>query len=187
MKLQVSNRGLQSKGESKRLRRDGKVPAVLYSGGKAGESIFIDGNEFQKYLQTLKKGHLPTTVFSLVNEEGKERKAVVKDIQYHVTTYNILHLDFEELHDDVPVNVKVPIEFTGVVDCVGVKLGGVIRQVIRFLKVRCLPKNIPASFKLDVKSLNMKDTKRLRDIVLPEGVKPLVRDMNEVVVVIAKR
>lgn len=186
MKLTVSKRNSEKKSEAKKLRREGNIPAVIYSGGKEGTAITVDGREFQKHMSNVKRGHLPTTVFTLVDEEGKERKAIVKDIQYHVTTYNILHLDFEELHDDVLVNVKVPIEFLHAADCVGVKLGGVLRQVIRHLRVRCLPKDMPHSFGIDVKSLNMKDTKRLRDIDIPAGVRPMA-NMDEVVVVVAKR
>ncbi len=186
MKLTVSKRNSAKKSEAKKLRREGDIPAVIYSGGKEGEIITVKGNEFQKHLSHIKRGHLPTTVFTLVDGEGTERKAIIKDIQYHVTTYNIMHLDFEELHDDVLVNVKVPIEFLGAAECIGVKLGGVLRQVIRHLRVRCLPKNIPEGFGLDVRTLNMKDTIRLHDIDIPEGVRPMA-NMDEVVVVVAKR
>lgn len=188
MKLAVSTRASAKKCEAKKLRRSGSIPAVLYSKGKIGEAIAIESNEFQRHLNTIQKGQLSTTVFTLTNSEGKERKAILKDIQYHITTYNIIHLDFEELHDNLSVNVKVPLEFTGVADCVGIKLGGVLRPVIRYIKVNCKDsKNIPTSFKVDVKNLKIKDTKRLRDISLPEGVRPLASNMDEVIVVIAKR
>jgi large subunit ribosomal protein L25 len=186
MKLIVSKRTHNKKSEAKVLRREGDIPAVIYSKGKVGETIFIKGREFQKHLTNVKRGYLPTTVFTLVDEEGKERKAIIKDIQYHVTTYNILHLDFVELHDDVMVNIKVPIEYLGAAECVGVKLGGVLRQVIRHLKVRCLPKDMPSSFFVEVQNLNMTETKRLRDIDIPEGVRPMV-NLDEVAVIIAKR
>ncbi len=111
---------------------------------------------------------------------------ILKDIQYDPTNYSIIHLDFEELLDDVPVNVKVPIECTGVVDCTGVKLGGILRQVIRHLRVRCLPKDMPSFFQVDVKAMGIMDVKRLADLNIPQTVRPLA-DMNEVAVVIAKR
>lgn len=187
MKLNVSKRNSDKKCEVKQLRRNGMIPAVLYSQGKVGETIAINSNEFQKLLASIQKGHLPTTVFTLVDESGKSRKAIIKDIQYAFTTYAVIHIDFEEMHEDVPVSLKVPIVYTGTADCVGIKLGGVLRQVIRYLRVRCLPRNIPKNFSLDVTQMKMKETKRLRDIVLPEGVLPLVSDMNEVVAVIVKR
>jgi large subunit ribosomal protein L25 len=98
----------------------------------------------------------------------------------------VIHIDFEILDDKIQINVNVPIEFTGVADCVGVKLGGVIRQVIRGLKVRCYPKDMPSSFQLDVQNMSMRDCKRLKDLDIPNTVRPL-KALSEVVVVIAKR
>jgi len=187
MKLNVSKRTAEKKCEVKQLRRNGMIPAVLYSQGKVGETIAINNGEFQKLLAAIEKGHLPTTVFALTDESGKARKAIIKDIQYAFTTYAVVHIDFEEVHEDVVISLKVPIVYTGVADCVGIKLGGVLRQVIRHLRVSCLPKNIPKNFTLDVTQMKMKETKRLFDIVLPEGVRPLVTDMDEVVAVIVKR
>ena len=129
---------------------------------------------------------MPTSVFTLVDDKGKERKAIIKDIQYNVTNYQVIHLDFEELLDDIKVNIKVPIEFIGAAESPGVKLGGVVRQVIRHLKVRCLPKDIPTYFLLDVKDLGPRQSKRLKDLNIPQTIRPLA-DLNEVALVIVKR
>ena len=98
----------------------------------------------------------------------------------------ILHIDFEELHDDTVVLVKIPVVCTGVADCVGVKLGGVLRQVIRQVKVRALPKDIPNEFSINVRDLGLGQTKRLNEITIPPGVLP-VTDLKEVAVVIGRR
>lgn len=185
MKLSANERTKETKSDINQLRRSGKIPAILYSPGQTGVMLAVDSAEFQAALRGIKQGQLPTTVFTL-SSGGKQRKAVVKDIQYHPTTYEVLHLDFQELVKDVPVSVKVPISCTGVVDCVGIKLGGFLRQVIRFVKVECLPDAIPSEFVIDVKDLSIKQTKRLRDLAMPKGVRPLA-PMDEVVVVIAKR
>lgn len=186
MKLQTIKRTADSKSEVKKLRREGYIPAVLYVKGQSGETMAIKANEFQAYLRQVKSGHLPTTIFTLVDDKGKERRVVIKDIQYQITTYVVTHLDFEELLPDQKVNVNIPIECTGMVDCVGIKLGGVLRQVIRHVRVRCLPKDIPSYFELDIRELGLKQSKRLRDLQIPKPVRPLV-DMNEVVAVIVKR
>ncbi|MBS4163495.1 50S ribosomal protein L25 [Candidatus Protochlamydia amoebophila] len=186
MKLKAILRTGKSKSEINRLRREGMIPAVLYVRGKEGETLAINSAEFNSYLRRVKSGHLPTTIFTLVDEKGSERRVLVKDIQYAITTYQVMHLDFEELIDDHKINVKVPIECTGTVDCVGVKLGGVLRQVIRHARIRCLPKDMPSFFELDVQELGLKQSKRLKDINIPETVRPLI-DMNEVVAVIVKR
>lgn len=185
MKLKLFKRD-SAKSEVKRLRREGKIPAVVYTQGSAGENIAIETSEFSAFLRKVQPGRLSTSIFTLTTEDGKSVRAIVKDIQYNPVNYNVIHLDFEELIDDKLVNIKVPIEFVGVVDCVGVKLGGVLRQVIRHLRVRCLPKDIPEVFQLDVRDLAQRETRRLRDLVIPNTVRPLA-DLKEVVAIIAKR
>ena len=185
MKLTVNHRKDLKKSETKQIRREGNIPAILYGKGQANQNIFIKGSEFQEFKRTLKAGLLATSVFEL-NDGGKIRKAIVKDVHYHPTTYSVLHLDFLMLEENEMVSVNVPIQVTGVADCVGIKLGGTLRQVIRSIKVKCLPKNIPQEFVLDVAELDLGKLKRLSDIAMPSSVMPIAQ-MNEVAVVIAKR
>ncbi|MCH9609146.1 MAG: 50S ribosomal protein L25 [Chlamydiales bacterium] len=185
MKLNVTKRTTEKKSIAKQIRREGNIPAIIYSKGKVGTIVTVDGNEFKKILNKIPKGTLSSKVLTLVLD-GKETKVIVKDIHYHVTTYAILHLDFVELHDDVEVTLNIPVVCVGAADCQGVKLGGVLRQVIRQLKVKALPKNIPAQFDIDVQDLMLGGTKRLRDIKIPSGVTP-VPDLKEVAVVIGRR
>jgi len=185
MKLTMIKRPSDKKSAVKEMRRVGNIPAVLYSKGKPNESIGIEGTAFQTALREMKPGRLPTTVFTLT--EGKrELKAVVKDIQYHPTTYQVIHMDFEELVPGETVCVKIPIQCTGVVDCVGVKLGGFLRQVIRFVKVECPSHQIPKEFEMDVKELGIRQSKRLRDLAIPQETR-ILAPLDEVVAVIAKR
>ncbi|MBI3236630.1 MAG: 50S ribosomal protein L25 [Chlamydiales bacterium] len=145
----------------------------------------VDGAEFSAILRGVLPGRLPTTVFTL-NDGKKEKKAIIKDIQYHLTTYRVSHIDFEELLENIPVSVKVPVNCVGVAECAGVKLGGFLRQIVRHVKFECLPGQIPAEFLVNVADLGIRQTKRLKDIAMPQGVRPLVAP-NEVIVVIAKR
>lgn len=185
MKLSVEKRSDLKKSITKTLRKTGFVPAVVYGKGSDAVNVTVDGGEFKKGLNKLPPGALPVTVFTL--EEGKESfSAVLKDIQYHVTTYDILHLDFERLTDNIKVRVKVPIRCKGSSASPGVKQGGVLRTVIRSLRVECYPKDIPTEFVIDVSDLNIRQTKRLNAIVIPEGVRPLA-DLNEVAAIIAKK
>lgn len=185
MKLTVTNRPAARKSEAKEIRRKGNIPAVLYSAGNSCENLEINGDQFKAVIRGIKSGRLSTTRFTL-SDGKKDRAAIVKDIQYHPTTYQILHLDFEELIDNTPVNVKVPIHCTGIVECMGIKLGGFLRQVIRTVKVECLPQDIPTEFLVDIRDLGIRQSKRLRDLKFPSGVRPLA-PVEEVVVVIAKR
>lgn len=186
MKLQMQTRATGKKSAINATRREGNIPAVIYVQGQAGETIAVKQSEFMAALRQVQPGHLPSMVFSLTGGKGKERRVIVKDIQYHPTTYNVLHLDFEELHDDVKVNVKVPIECVGVVDCIGIKLGGVLRQVIRHLSVRCLPRDIPTMIEVDIRQMNLGDSKRLSDLDIPAKVRPLA-DLNEIAIIIGRR
>lgn len=186
MKLNVKPRSADKKRESKRIRREGGIPAVVYGKNFKEETIIVQEDEFKTALRNTPKGGLPTVIFNIADDKGKSRDAIVKDIQYHPTTYDILHLDFEVLQKEISVNIKVPVEFTGVADCVGIKQGGVLRQVIRHVKVNCLPKDIPTQFQLNVRNLSINQYLKLSDIEMPKGVKPLV-DTSEVVVVIAKK
>lgn len=185
MKLSVSKRSAAKKSTKNLMREKGDIPAILYSKGNDNLMLAVNGSEFHAILRKIEKGHLSTTVIELEGE-GVKKRVIVKDIQYEATTYNILHLDFLELVEDQEVCVNVPIRFTGAADCEGIKLGGFLRQVIRQLKVRCLPKDLPEYFSLDVKDLKIRQSKRVRDVVMPKNVEPLA-PLNEVVVLIAKR
>ncbi|MGD0664781.1 MAG: 50S ribosomal protein L25/general stress protein Ctc [Rhabdochlamydiaceae bacterium] len=184
-KLTAVVRTSTKKSDTKQIRREGKIPAILYSAGQPNQQLIVNKDEMGAILRQMKPGHLGTTVFHL-NLDGKNRKAIIKDIQYQLTTYEISHIDFEELFEDVPVSVKVPIQCIGVAECSGVKLGGFLRQIIRHVRVECLPKHIPSHFLVDVQDLGIKQAKKLSDIAIPDGVKPLAK-MDEVVVVVSKR
>lgn len=185
MELTVTSRAAGKKSETKKLRREGKIPAVLYSKGEKGREIVVDGTEFQKLLNTTPTGTLSSKILTLLID-GKKVRVLVKDIQYHVTTYQVVHLDFEELHEDVPVSLNVPVTCVNTVDCVGVKLGGVIRQVVRQVRVSCLPKDIPAQFELDVRELGLGQGLKLSKLKIPQGVRASLKS-NELAVLIAKK
>ncbi len=185
MKLTVKSREGDKKGDIKQIRREGNIPAIIYSSSSKPEKLIVEGVGFAAILRGVLPGQLPTTIFTL-NNGKKERRAIIKDIQYHLTTYKVSHIDFEELSEDIPVSVKVPVNCTSIADCVGIKLGGFLRQVTRHVKVECLPKHIPAEFIVDIRDLGIRQSKRLRDITMPQGVRPLA-GTDEVIVVIAKR
>lgn len=184
MQLKTFSRASGSKSELNKIRRSGNIPAVIYSKGQPGQNIAVDGTQFRALLRNVKKGCLSTVKIALEGEIAVE-EAVLKEIQYHPTTDQVWHLDLEALDQAAPVKVKIPVICTGVPDCVGIKLGGTLRQVIRAMRVSCLPKDMPSEFQIDIRDLQIGQTKRLSDIAIPDNVTPLV-DLNEVAVVIAK-
>ncbi len=185
MKLSVTKRTAKTKSDLRMIRREGKIPAILYSKGKSGEEIVVDGIDFQKILNTTPTGTLSSKVFKL-DIEGKSIQAIVKDIQYNITTYAVIHIDFEELHADHPVTLNIPLKCVNAANCAGVKLGGVIRQVVRQVKVSCLPKHIPDEFELDLLDLNLGQMIKLEHLKIPKEVRPAGK-MKGVAVVIARK
>lgn len=185
MELNIIRREEQRKSATKKLRREGQIPAVLYGEANKAEAIAIASAELQGILRQVLPGRLSTTLFKL-KEGTTSYQAVLKDVQYHPTTYDIIHVDFQILQKDKPVTVKVPIECIGIADCQGIKLGGFLRQVIRYLPVECLPADIPSYYEVDVSGLNIKQSKRLSDLPISSKVRPLAK-LKEVVVVIAKK
>lgn len=185
MKFEVQERASNQKSEAKRLRREGSIPAVLYGMEEESKSISIKAAEMEKALRSIEPQLLATTLFDL--EMGKKtQKAIIKDVHYHPVSYQILHVDFQVFAEDKPIAVNVPIKLQNMADCAGVKLGGFIRHVIRSLKVRCLGRDLPKEFHLDLLNLKIAEVLRLSDISIPEGVKPVAK-MNEVAVVISKK
>lgn len=186
VELNIFQRSAASKGETKRLRRSGHIPFVMYAKGKETETGYINKVQFEAIIRNLRPGFLPTTIVSLKEENGKKRKAIVRDIQYKVTNYDVLHLDFQILDELEKVYVKVPVECLNIIDCEGIKLGGFLQYVARHVEVSCLPKDIPTHFELDVKELGIRQTKRVKDISIPNGVKPVLSPDDVVVTVVKK-
>lgn len=186
MKLKITPRVHDRKSDATRLRREGSIPAIIYHKDKAGDAVSISEVEFTSNMRQVVPGRLPTTVFHLDTGHGTVRKVIIKDIQYHPVTYKVIHLDFEELHDDVLVKVKVPIVLQGEMDSAGIKLGGMIRVVIRTVRVECLPKDIPAFFIVDVKEMVVGDVLKLSQIDMPKTVRPLMK-MNSVAISMVKK
>lgn len=186
MQLNIAKRTTDKKNEPKRMRRASKIPAVLYRKGETSLPIVVDGLEYDALLRKVSKGHLPTTVFTLRDEEGKERQAIVKEVQYHVTSYDVVHLDFEEINSGERVNVKVPVVLKNAMECQGVKLGGVLRILLRHIQINCSCDKIPSEFVFDVQNLNIGDGIQVKEAHLTDDMVALTKK-SEVCVVVAKK
>ncbi|MEN9654959.1 MAG: ribosomal protein [Chlamydiota bacterium] len=183
--LTVTPRESNKKSDAKKLRREGQIPAVLYGMGNGNQNVAVQADVFRAILRGIRPGMLPTTIFTLI-VNGKPVQALVKDVQYQHATYEILHIDFLTVGDGAKVAVRIPVRVAGAAECVGIKLGGFLRQVIRFIDVECKLADIPEELTVDVKELNIAQSKRLSDVNFPSGVKPLAK-LSEVAVVIGKK
>ena len=184
--LTLSKRDTSSKSELTRIRRADDIPAVMYSSHQDSTTVTVSGAEYGAILRKVKEGYLPVTIFKL-QFEGKEYKALIKGVDYHKTTYDVVHIDFQILEDKTLVAVKIPVDFIGEADCEGIKLGGFLRKVMRHVKVRCLPKDIPqGGFPIDIKPLNIGQAAKVSDIKVSSSVK-ILANQEDVLCVIAKR
>lgn len=178
--LNVEARQMATKGETGRLRRAGKVPAVFYGPGKIGQSVCVDAREFRMKLDGLEGSHL----IQLLSPAGdfNEKMVLLKEVQRHPVTSSPMHIDFYEVDVNKPITVTVPLHFIGKAQ--GVTAGGLLQSLRREVTVECLPREIPEFIQVDVTSLGLHDTVHIADLVLPAGVKA-VYDTNDAVVTVA--
>ncbi|MCG5499919.1 50S ribosomal protein L25/general stress protein Ctc [Ectothiorhodospira lacustris] len=165
--LQAEPRADQGKGASRRLRRAGKLPAIVYGAGKEPVAVTLDHNTvwlslaheaFYSHILTLK-----------VN--GKSERVILRDLQRHPVKQMVLHMDLQRVTEDQALKVHVPLHFINEESCVGVKTGGgmLSHQAVE-VEVECLPKDLPEFIEVDVADLNVGDSLHLSQIRLPEGV-----------------
>ncbi|PID39797.1 MAG: 50S ribosomal protein L25 [Proteobacteria bacterium] len=184
-KLTAVRRVKTGKGNARKLRRDGKIPAVLYGEGGASENITLDPTVMLKAMDPGKGGN---TVFELVVEDGAEKvthKVMLKDYQRDTLKGDWLHVDFIRVSDDTVVRVDVPLVTQGTAP--GIKLGGKLYQVFRKLPILCVTSAIPSKIEIDINSLNVGDSLAVKDLIVPEGSKVALPDNQTVVSVLIPR
>lgn len=176
--LEVSRREKTGKEIAKKLRRDGKVPAVVYGGHRDPVAITVDRKAVSELVQ--KSEHGIRSIFLLkMADSDQQRHAMIKEVTIDPISRKMLHIDFVRVVMDEMVKVTIPVHLNGTAK--GVKEGGLLDWQVRELHVECLPNAIPDSIEVDVSSLGAHDYFRVHDLQLPEGVKVL-DDMERVVV-----
>lgn len=150
---------------SRCLRRNDRLPAVIYGAGKAPLSITLDHN---KLIHALENEAFYSSILDL-HIEGEVEKVVLKDLQRHAFKPKILHVDFLRVDSKTEIHVHVPLHFVGT--CPAVKLGGVITHLFNEVEVVCLPANLPEYIEVDLTKLQLDHTLHLSQLTLPKGVK----------------
>ena len=157
----------QGKGASRRLRHEGKVPAIIYGAGRPPRALVFDHN---RVIQELENEKFYSSVLSIKVGE-KSQAAILKDVQRHPSRPIVMHMDFQRIVEDEEIKMLVPIHFVGEEVAPGVKQGGGKPQhMITEVEVVCLPKHLPEYLELDVSELELDAMLKLSDIPLPEGV-----------------
>lgn len=168
LKLTAETRETTGKGNSRSLRRQGFIPAVLYGRGFEGVNLSLKESEVTNLIAT---GQATTGVLSLEVVDGKkseEKNVLIKEIQRHPYRDSIYHLDLLEVAMDEVISVRVPVEVVG--ESIGITMGGILEFKRRELEVVCLPTNIPDSIIIDISDLDIGDTVHVQSVQPPEGV-----------------
>ena len=165
--LSVEPRTALGRTGSRRLRKTGKVPAIVYGGGEAPESMVLDHNTLSHQMN---REAFFTSILTL-KIGAKSQQVVVKDVQRHPVKPLIMHLDFQRIREDEEITLTVPIHFLNEADAKGVKeQGGVVDHLLSEVEVECLPRYLPEYLEIDVTALELNQIYHLSDIKLPEGV-----------------
>lgn len=176
--LEVARRERTGKEIAKKLRRDGKVPAVVYGGHREPVAIEVDRKSVSELIQ--KSDHGIRSIFLLkMSGTDQQRHAMIKDIQIDPVSRKMTHIDFVRVVMDEVVRVTVPVRLNGT--SIGMKEGGVLDWQIRELHVECLPNAIPDSIDVDISEVGMHQYIHVSDLKVPDGVK-IAEDLERVVV-----
>ena len=152
---------------SRRLRRSGMVPAVIYGAGRENLSLIIDHNHL---LKKLASENFLTSILS-IKIQDKEESVLIKDIQIHPSKRQVMHLDMQRVIADQILHVNVPIHFLNGDSAPGVKLeGGTVSALMNEVEVSCLPKDLPERLEVDVAAMELDELLYLSDIPLAEGI-----------------
>jgi len=155
LEIKGSIRKELGKKDSKKLRKDGNVPCVIYE--KEGNvHFYTHENNFKNLIYT------PDAHIVNLDLDGKPYKAVLQDVQFHPVSDRIIHVDFMEIYDDKPITISLPIMITG--DSVGVKAGGKLRIKKRHLKVRGFAKDIPENLVIDITNVKIHHSVKVGDL-----------------------
>src|ERR1700674_566457 len=160
-------RETQGKGASRRLRHDGKVPAILYGGHADARTLTLN---HQKLLIMLDNERFYSTILNL-NVGDQSQAAILKDGPRHPFKNAILHIDFQRVEENEKIRISIPLHFTGAAASRGVKTqGGIVSHMRTEAEVSCLPKDLPEFIEVDISGLSLNESIHLSQLKVPEGV-----------------
>ncbi len=168
MKLEVTERDARGTRESRRLRKQGLIPGVLYGRGNAPHAISVSERDLRRVLTGASGLHAILDV--VLAGQKTTHPSILKDYQQDVLRGRVIHIDLQEVRLDRPIQASLVVELVGAEDAPGLKEGGVLSQVSREINVEALPMEIPERIELDVSGMEMNATLRLADLPPREGV-----------------
>jgi len=179
LEIQANARAAGGKNHARRLRRSGKIPAVLYGPKTQAVALELDRKDFSARVALLQGSHLVRLKSSV--PELAEKVALVKEMQFHPISGDVTHADLYEVDLAAKIQVQVPLRFVG--KAAGVTRGGILQPIVREVEVECLPMDIPGFFNVDVSALDIGDSIHVEEIQMPADV-TLVFESNFAVVTV---
>lgn len=177
--LEVEPRQDTGKSAARRLRREGKVPGVVY-GIQEPSPVTVNPKELEKIFSS-DAGENAIIQLEVAGQAKTERPVIVKELQRDAMSDQIVHADFLEIRMDQKIRVDVPLVFEG--ESPGVKLGGILSVLLRELEVECLPNAIPSEILVEISGVEIGDVIHVRDLTLPGAVE-LVTDVDDPIVTV---
>src|SRR5271168_1417014 len=173
-------RDTQGKGASRRLRHDGKVPAILYGGHLAARTLTLN---HQKLLIMLENERFYSTILNL-RVGDQTQAAILKDVQRHPFKNAVVHVDFQRVEENEKIRISIPLHFSGAAVSPGVKSqGGLVSHMRTEVELSCLPKDLPEFIEVDISGLSLNESIHLSQLKVPTGVTLVELAKDDVAVV----
>jgi large subunit ribosomal protein L25 len=167
IEVNAMSRSLQGTGASRRLRRTGKVPGIVYGGEQPAQNIELDHNAL---FHQLKQETFHASILSM-NLDGNKDRVLLRDVQMHPWKQQVLHVDFQRVSANKKIHMKVPLHFINADIAPGVKTGGgIVSHVMNEIDITCLPDDLPEFVEVDLQHLELGHSVHLADVKLPKGV-----------------
>ena len=180
MKVIAATRTAQGSGASRRLRRSGKVPGIVYGSASDATPVEMDHNPLY---HSLRVEAFHSSILDM-EIDGKSEKVLLRDVQWHAYKPQVMHIDFQRIAADQKIHMKVPLHYTNQELSPAVKmLGAIVSHVQTEIEVSCLPSQLPEFIEVDLSNLAAGHPLHVSDVVFPEGVTPVQGKENPVLVV----
>jgi len=179
--IKVTKRDKSTTGYTNKLRLDGFIPAIVYGGKNANEKVSIAKKDLKNFIQN---ESFLSTVFE-IDIDGKKEKVLPRDVAYHVTTNEPIHLDLMRIVSGTKIVIEIPVKFINNNDSPGLKRGGVLNIVRRKVELRCPADNIPEDIIIDLTGTDIGTSIKISSVKLPENVEPVITDRDFVIATVA--
>lgn len=178
----AKSRTLEGTGASRRLRKAGGLPGVVYGGGQEAVSIELDHNALYYVLQ---EEAFHSSIINLLLDD-KKQNVLVRDVQYHPWKQRVLHIDFQRVSADEKIHMHIPLHFLNQETAPGVKLaGGSVNHVLNEVEISCLPKQLPEFIEVDLGAMEVGQTLHLSDIKVAKGIELVALSRGEDLAVVS--